>query len=183
MTLHDTAGRLGAHQWSEQAVWTLLGRWAPSAGNAAAAILLDTHAQHAAWRARQWWDRLPVLAAIERQALIRPPTPAMGAVVDRLEVDPPEGTVAILATAYRVLLPRLVAGYAREAALLSTVSEGPARRTLAQVEADAATDWRAGEALLQDLLVGAGPVGEAAATVSAMEVTLAAGHPAGEAVQ
>ncbi|MCU4187434.1 hypothetical protein K6U06_23960 [Acidiferrimicrobium sp. IK] len=183
MSLQETAARLGGHQWMEQAVWKVLGAWGASTGDPAAAVLLDTHAQHAAWRAQQWWERLPVLAVIERDALVRPPSGAIAGLVEQLATAGPDATVARMAAAYRVLLARLLAGYSREAHLLSPVSDGPARRTLAQAESDASADWRAGESFLQRLLTDASAVDQAASTVADLERLLALRDPAGEAVQ
>lgn len=208
MTLQQAGTRAGGHQWLEEAVWRLLGGWAATTGEAAAAVLFDTHAQHAAWRARQWGARLPVLAGIERDGLVRPPSAGLSAVVERLGGEGAPGTVlpgtalsgtvspgtvfpgtvsprtvSRLAAAYRVLLPRLVAGYRREAGLLSPVSDAPALRTLAQVDSDAAGDWVAGETFLQGILVDGAAVNEAAATVAGLELLLAAGNPAGEAME
>ncbi len=183
MTLQATAARIGGHHWFEQSLWRLLGGWAPITDDPAASVLLDIHAQHAAWRAGQWWERLPVLAAIERDELIRPPSPALSVAVGHLEGNAgPRTTVGRLAAGYRFLLPRLLACYQDEAGELSVVSDGPARRTLAQVDVDAVADWRAGEALVQRLLVDRSAVEEVVTTVAALE-RLAIGHPAGEAAE
>lgn len=178
-TLHEMAARAGAHRWSELALWQALGAWAPAAGDPEATVLFDTHAQHAAWRAGQWWDRLPVLAVVDRDALVLPPAglePVVAALGGLTT------TVARAAAVYRVVLPRIVTAYGGDRALTSPVADGAYRRTLDQVEADAAGDWRAGEHFAQLLLATPAAVDEAAATVAALE-RLALGHPPGEASQ
>lgn len=185
-TLHQTAARVGAHQWLEQAAWRLLGEWAATGitDHPRAAVLLDTHAQHAAWRAQQWGERLPVLAGIDRPGLLRPSSPGVAAAVEQMGGrGGPATTVARLAAAYRFLLPRLLGGYQREKGLLSTVSDAPVARTLAQAASDAAADWSEGEPFLQTLLIDEAAVQEAAATVAGLELAVALGDPAGEAVQ
>jgi hypothetical protein len=171
-TLQDAAARVGAHRWMELALWRLLGGWAIATDDAApAAVRFDIDAQHAAWRAEQWWDRLPVLAGIEREDLVRPASAGIAAVVDHLSgPSAPASTVGRAAAAYRVILPRLVVGYGQDRALLLPASDGPVVRTLGQVVADAAADWQAGEALVQSLLVDAAAVEDASTTVSSLEL-------------
>lgn len=182
--LHATARRAGSHRWSELAVWHLLGGWAPQSSAAAVIVALDVHSQHAAWRAGQWWDRLPVLAGVDRDALATPPGPGAAAVKAMGGGDrtAPRSDVARLAAAYRVLLPRLVTGYADDHRWAALVADGPHLRTLAQVAADASADWAEGEALLQSLLVTADDVADAAATVARLEGSALGDEPS-EAAQ
>jgi hypothetical protein len=182
LTLHRAAAAVGGLRWCELAVWRALSAWAHDADvtDPAAAVLWDSHAAHAAWRAGQWWDRLPVLAGVERAALVRPPSPgweSLGAALCE-----PATTVVRLAGAYRVALPHLAAAYARLGPSTSPVADGPLRRTLAQAESDVAADWHAGTFLLLERLTGPARVTEAAAATSVLE-RLALGHPAGEASQ
>lgn len=177
--LLEGAALVGGHRWCELSVWELLGGWAAEVDAPAAAVALDVHASHAAWRAGQWWDRLPVLAGVDRGALTAPPSPAWAAAVGAAAAT--TGTAGRLAVAYRVLLPRLAAAYEAHAARTGPAGDGPVRRTLRQASADLWEDWRAGEVLLQDLLRSPALVAEAAAAASAGEAPF--GHPAGEAAQ
>lgn len=130
----------------ERRLFERLGAGAAASSTPAAVRLLDAHAQHAAWRAAQWWDRLPVLAGVDREALVVPP-PGWEAAL----AEPDADDVARLARAYRVLLPRLARAYARHLEQASPVADGPSIRTLRMVLEDLRSDWSAGEYLLQDL--------------------------------
>ena len=93
----------------EGRLFEILGGWVASTDDVDAKLLLDRHSQHHAWRADQWWDRLPVLADVDRPALVAAPSPGIGAVAEALAAL--AGDVPRLAGAYRVALPRLVAAY------------------------------------------------------------------------
>ena len=172
MTLSlDEAARLaGGHSWFEARLFELLGGWVGSTPEPDAKLLLDRHSQHHAWRAGQWWDRLPVLADTDRESLVVAPSAGLAAAF--VAVAALEGTPARLAGAYRFALPRLVAGYDRHVAAADAVSDGAALRTLRIVAADAAADWREGEAVLQDLLVDRASVRASADAVAGLETLL-----------
>jgi hypothetical protein len=72
LTLEAAAALAGEHCWVERRLFELLGRWSAETRHAPSVLALDRHSQHAAWRAQQWWDRLPVLAQIDRDALVTP---------------------------------------------------------------------------------------------------------------
>ena len=172
MTLNlDEAARLaGGHRWIESRLFEVLGGWVGSTPEPDAKLLLDRHSQHDAWRAAQWWDRLPVLADVDRDRLVAAPSPAVAGAYDALAKL--EGTAVRLAGAYRFALPHLVAGYDRHLAAADEVSDGAALRTLRIVAADAAADWREGERVLQGLLLDDASVRAAAETVGALESLL-----------
>lgn len=156
LELHAAAARAGGHCWVERRLFERLGAGAAGAAAPAVVRLLDAHAQHAAWRAAQWWDRLPVLAGVDRDALVAPPPgwEALLAELDELD-GPAPGPAADdrprLAVAYRRWLPRLARAYARHLDEASPVSDGPTIRTLRMVLEDVRADWSAGEYRLQDL--------------------------------
>jgi hypothetical protein len=180
LTLQQSGAAVGGLRWVELTMWQTLSAWAADTDDPAAAVLLDVHAAHASWRAGQWWDRLPVLAVVDRPALVAAPDrswPALASALAGLSTP-----VQRLAGAYRVALPRLLAAYALLGPSTSPVADGPLRRTLAQAEVDAAADWHAGTFYLLGVLTDEAAVDEAATTVSALE-RLALGHPAGEAAQ
>ena len=177
-TLDDSGRRAGAHRWVESALFALLGGWVPTTPEPAAKLLLDRHSQHHAWRAAQWWDRLPVLADVDRDGLTAaPPGPLAAALAAATAVahrdgaeDGATGTVARLAVAYRVLLPRQWAAYRRHRADAGPVADAATLRTLTIVTADLESDWHEGEAVLQDLIdATAGGAAAAAAAVAPLE--------------
>jgi hypothetical protein len=199
LTLAEAAALAGGHCWVERRLFEVLGAWSAHTAGADATLALDRHAQHAAWRAAQWWDRLPVLAGVDREALVAPGRQwraldgpglddlvAASAAPDSTDTsaetdgEAPGGPerdhpdVAVLAVAYRVLLPRVVVAYARHLPRTSPLADGPVVRTLGQVRADAAADWAEGEARLQALLVDAAAVDAAAAAAAAAERRLVA---------
>ena len=199
-TLDESARRAGAHRWVESSLFALLGGWVPTTPEPEAKLLLDRHSQHHAWRAAQWWDRLPVLADVDREGLTVAPPGALGAAVaaadaaatpapatpdaaapaatpDAATPDAPQPatTIARLAVTYRVLAPRQRAAYRRHRADADPVADGATLRTLAIVTADVESDWHEGEAVLQSL-VDATPGGAAmaAAAVARLEALWAA---------
>jgi hypothetical protein len=171
--LLDEAVRLvGGHLWAESRLFETIGGWVASTDEPEAKLLFDRHSQHHAWRAQQWWDRLPVLADIERERLIQPPTPAAagaGAALAGLD-----GTVPRLAGAYRVALPRLFAAYHRHRLQADPTSDASAIRTLDLLVPDVVADWREGEVFLQLLLDDPTRVDQAAAAVASLERILVA---------
>ncbi|HET9692043.1 MAG TPA: hypothetical protein VFP61_12890 [Acidimicrobiales bacterium] len=179
LSFDESAAAVGGFRWCELATWRACSAWATTTPVAAAAVCLDVVGAHAAWRADQWWQRLPVLASVERSSLVVPP-PGWAAVDDALAAV--EGAPARLAVTTRVLLGRLAAGYAAIAGFVSPVADGPLARTLAQAQADVAADWQRSAALLTNLLVTGEAVDDAAAAVSGVEHRALGGDP-GEAAQ
>ncbi|MDA8282486.1 MAG: hypothetical protein M0Z42_04110 [Actinomycetota bacterium] len=154
LTLDESAAMVGGHCWIERRLFEVLGAWGAAAGAAGVVAMLDRHSQHAAWRAAQWWDRLPVLAGVDREALVTAPAGwevLLGLAGGHLQA--PDGDAALLAVAHRVALPRLVARYRGHRGQATAVADGPVIRTLAQVAHDARSDWEEGESFLQDLVV------------------------------
>jgi hypothetical protein len=170
LTLHQSATLIGGHCWIERRLFERLGSWVAPLASAQAKLLLDSHSQHAAWRAAQWWDRLPVLAQLDRDEQVAPADDwaAMLAGAGG-EVDPDLADVSHLAVAYRVLLPRLAARYARHARLASPTADGAVIRTLALVAADVRADWAQGEFLLEELVSSAAHAAAAASAVAETE--------------
>jgi hypothetical protein len=175
--LLDEAARLaGMHRWVELRLFEVFGSWVASTDDLDAKLLFDRHSQHHAWRAQQWWDRLPVLADVDRDALVVAPTPAAAASAAGLAAV--EGTVPRLAGAYRVALPRLAAAYHDYRSKASPVSDGAAIRLLGLLQPDVASDWREGEVLLQHRLVDAAAVVAAASVVARFEQMIVSSSPA-----
>lgn len=167
LTLHASAARMGAFCWTERRLFESLGASLSVLSDPSAKVMADRHAAHAAWRAEQWWERLPVLAVVDRDDLVAPETPGTAALYDALGEEP--GEIGLLAGFYRVALPRLAAAYRAYEAVTSPVSDGPARRTLRHVLADLEGDRAEGEDFVHLLLVDAQAVRAASAAVSRLE--------------
>ena len=65
MLLEDAARLAGSHRWIESRLFEILGGWVASTEEVHAKLLFDRHSQHHAWRAAQWWDRLPVSSGLD----------------------------------------------------------------------------------------------------------------------
>jgi hypothetical protein len=167
LLLEEAARRAGGHRWVEARLFEILGGWVASTADVEAKLLFDRHSQHHAWRADEWWDRLPVLADVDRHGLVMAPSPRVAALVGELPAL--GGTVARLAGAYRVALPRLVAAYQEHRWQTNPAGDGAAIRTLDLLLPDVVADWREGEVLLQRLLAGEADVAAAADTVARLE--------------
>ncbi|MGH9114715.1 MAG: hypothetical protein ACRDWW_02685 [Acidimicrobiales bacterium] len=173
LELEASARRCGALRWAELRLFGILGAWVASTPEPEAKLMLDRHSQHHAWRALQWWDRLPVVAGVDRESWVVPPSPAVGAAAAALaDLD---GTVARLAGAYRMALPRLAHAYEDLRATAGTIADGPTVRTVGLVGGDLGADWREGELCLQRLIVDMPAVEVAAATVASLERLLVPG--------
>jgi hypothetical protein len=174
LTLFASAARLGALCWTERRLFEVLGGSVAALADPGAKLLVDRHAAHAAWRAEQWWARLPVLAVVDRDELVAPPPGGVAQVYEVLAGAERLGAPGRLAGLYRVALPRLAAAYRGHRALTSPVADGPVRRTLGQVEADIERDRAEGETFVHSLLVSGEAVDQAAASVARLERLLVA---------
>ncbi|HET7523349.1 MAG TPA: hypothetical protein VFJ79_04315 [Acidimicrobiales bacterium] len=172
-SLEEAARLAGAHCWSERRMFEILGGWVGSTQETHVKLMLDRHAQHHAWRATQWWDRLPVLADVDRDTLLVAPTAAVSKAMDGIGAC--STAVSRLAAAYRFALPRMFTAYQHHRAAASPVSDASAMRTLGLVGPDLASDWGEGEATLQGLIRTEASADEAAETVGRLERLLAAG--------
>ena len=170
LTLEDSARLAGGHCWLERQLFEVLGGWVDSTPEPAVKLLFDRHSGHHAWRAGQWWDRLPVLADVDRVTLVAARPASLPEVVQSMAVT--TVTVDRLAGAYRFALPRLWNRYARHMAVTNPASDGSTMRTLRMVMADVEEDWRDGEVLLQDMLRHPDLVRGAADTVAELETLL-----------
>lgn len=172
-TLDQSGRRAGGHVWVQSRLFEVLGGWVATTPEPEVRLLLDRHSHHAAWRASQWWDRLPVLADVDRSSLCAAPSPVAESVVGHLVGL--DGTAARLAAAYRVVLPRTWACYEGHRRRADPVADGSSLRTLGIVAADLVADWHEGEAVLQALLTDGAAVGAAAGAVHAIEEMLVGG--------
>jgi hypothetical protein len=169
-----TAELVGGYRWIERRLFELTGAWALDAGVPALQVHLSEASLQHAWHAELWEDRLPVLASVDQAALTRP-TPAAAAALGVLaETSDP---VARLAGLYRGLLPRLLMAYDRHAATAAPVADGPVLRALTLVRRDEIDQWRAGEALLEGLLLGSTEVDQALEAARRLESSLLSAGP------
>jgi hypothetical protein len=161
---------VGGHRWLELQVFELAGHWVPETPEPPSKLALDRHSGHAAWRAGQWEERLPVVAVLDHADLVRAPDESWIRCLAAVAAQP--DTVARLAGLYRVVLPRLAQRYRSHLAATSPVADGPSRRTLRTVMADLAVDRDEGDDALAALLVDLAAVELAAASVARVEATL-----------
>jgi hypothetical protein len=174
LSLEATARLVGSHQWVERRLFEVLGSWVASEPVPEAQVLFDVYSQQHAWHAELFADRLPALDSVDPESLVLPPSAEVdrmlavlaGVVPDddpdssdasgvprggRLEV-PAGGTLPRLVGIGRVVLARLVTGYALHLRRVSSVADAPLTRCLRLVLRDEAEEWQALEALTQALL-------------------------------
>ena len=173
--LMEAAETIGHHVWLERRGFEILGSWTADIADGTIKSMVDRHAQHGAWRAAQGWDRLPVLAQVDRPDLVVAPSAPAAAMVEALRgLTSP---VARVAGVYRVALPRLAARYRRHLARTSPVADGPTIRTLTMLLTDVEADWREGEGSLHRLLATPSETYEAGTTVARLEAILVGASP------
>jgi hypothetical protein len=167
VTLEESARLAGGYCWAESRLFEVVGAWVATTNQTDAKLMFDRHSGHHAWRAGQWRDRLPVLADVDRDALIVAPSPWLEVCFRALaDLD---GTVTRLAGAYRFALPRLAGCYRSYGEGANPVSDSSGLRTAEMVSLDLERDWRDGELLLQAVLTDDSAVTEAAQTLAALE--------------
>lgn len=180
LRLHDAGARHGAFGWTEQRLFALTGAWAavPGPADDARLSLFEWSAQHA-WHAQLWVDRLPVLAGVDREGLVRPPSDALETALEVLA--PPasaDGAVGgvraggFLAALSKVVLPGLLDAYRAHGRRLVPVADRPAARALTLVVRDETDELTALEALAAVAVATADAAGDADATVSRLEAIL-----------
>jgi hypothetical protein len=168
--LFGQAACLGGLVWCERRCFELLGSWVPELPDPVVKAAADRHAQHHAWRAGQLWDRLPVLAQIDREDLVNAPAGRAGALAGALAgLQTPVGR---LAGTYRVAHPRLAAAYRRWLAAASPLGDAAAVRTVRQVLADLDADRAEGEDLLQAAITSPSDAHNAGFSVARLETVL-----------
>lgn len=185
MGLNESAMVAARHHWVESRLFGVLGGWVATTSEPDAKLLFDRHSNHHAWRARQWWDRLPVLADLDRAELVAAQGAGLVAAFDALAAQ--ESIVTRLACTYRMMIPRLAASYKRQSLHASPVADSSVLRTLAMLSADVATDWLEGEAVLECILEttpaskvddggdGGGALGVATRCANSIEIQLVEG--------
>jgi hypothetical protein len=182
LALFDAAARHGAFHWTERRLYELTGAWAvaPAVPAEIRLHLFETSGQHA-WHAQLWWDRLPVLAGVDRELWSRPAGRVVGPMLaslvpsststeDRREGGDARGGepgphddggwpdldtrldgVGFLAVLCRLVLPRLGGSYRRHAEELVAATDRPSARALGFVLRDEAEQVDRGEEVLRAL--------------------------------
>jgi hypothetical protein len=163
---------VGAYRWAERRLFELTGAWAAEPAPPAVQVHLDEVSVQHAWHAELWADRLPVLDWFDPDA-VTGPLGLAGPLFDTLADL--TGPVPRLAGLYRVVVPRLLAGYDRHLARAVPVTDGPVVRALRLVRRDEVDSWRAGEALLQGLVTSPVEAAAAAAAQRDLEAVAVAG--------
>jgi hypothetical protein len=166
-----TATLVGAYRWAEHRLFELTGAWAAEPSPPAVQVHLDEVSAQHAWHAELWADRLPVLDWFDPDR-VTVPFGSAGPLFDALgDLAEP---VRRLAGLYRVVVPRLVAGYDHHLARTVPATDGPVIRTLRLVGRDEVDAWRAGEARLQALLTSPAEASAAADAQRELEAVVVA---------
>jgi hypothetical protein len=155
---------LGGYQWIERRLFEVLGAWVESESLPEAQLLFDVYSQQHAWHAELFAERMPVVDAVDAEALTVPPNRAIEQMFTELAGPsvaagghpsgrrPGGGTLLRLVGLSRVVLPRLVTGYDIHQRRAGTVSDAPLLRSFRFVLQDEIEQWQAVEALAQTLL-------------------------------
>jgi len=173
LPLEQSAELLGAYCFIERRLYALTGAWSVEVDQPRVQVHLDQVSQQHAWHAELFADRLPVLAGVAPDTLIRSPG-AAGTVLEALADAP--SSLERLAGLYRVVVPRLLTTYGRHLRRAVPVTDAPVVRALHLVRTDELAAWQAGEALVQSLVDGPG-ASQAAAIVGRLEGSLAGVAP------
>lgn len=174
LSLEQTAARLGAYAWLQERLFEVVGGWAATVPEAEVRVVLGVHADHHAWHARMWRERIPRVHIFDADALVAP-APGADAVVGALRAA--EGTVERLAGAYRAVVPALVAAFGEHRRSASPLADGPVVRALELAGRDLVADWTEGDALLRSLVRTADDVARAADATRTVEELLVGSGP------
>ena len=172
-TLAETARRLGRLRWVELRLFEVLGGWVASTPEPAVKAMLAAQSYHHAWHGRLWAERFPSGYGADLEEATSSDGTGLAAWMDGLSAL--EGSVARLAGAYRVVLPRLVVAYRRWRDEADPVADGPLVRWLGFALADELDDWQAGVVALQQLLATSEAVELATRIQGELEASLIVG--------
>jgi hypothetical protein len=152
LKLEDQAAMVGAYRWVEGRLFEVLGGWVVDEEIPLARIEFDEQSQAHAWHAELFWDRLPVLDWVDREALSVAPSKEVSNLF--FEISELTHSLARLVLLSRLVLPRLVAGYRLHLERAVPVSDTPLIRALRLVLSDELEHLKRVEALLEALLEG-----------------------------
>ncbi len=151
------AGRLiGSYRWIEKQLFRLVGAWSSVVSEPAVKVFLDQQSFEYAWHAELWADRMPDHRGLTPAGLTAPANSGVAAIFRQLADDSSiTPTAAMLASVYRVILPRMIVTYGSHLSQGNGGGGDPTQRALRLILADEVTAWKAGEAHLQALLLDA----------------------------
>lgn len=168
-TMLELGAALGADVWWCEQLFAVAGGWVETTAEVAVRIHLAELSRVAGDHAQALRGLLPRPAPVDPAAWVAAPSPAASAVVDDLAGT--SGTAARLAVVHRVVLPRLLAAWARP----PTASAIGVARAVRHALTDLGELRDEGEALLHALMAGAaGAIEEAHAAALHAETRLAA---------
>lgn len=150
LTAGATVDRIAAYCRIEQAMFALLGGWAPSFDDPDAKAAALELADHAAWRARRWYELLPTAPPGPDSFL----TPTVGEreVFATARTAGGSSAAAGMSVVVVELLPLLLAGMRDHLDAAPEVSQGPIRRILDIVITDGDRDLIVGLRVLGPLV-------------------------------
>lgn len=132
----------------------MLSGWTLATNRPPVKALFEEQAHEFRWHAELWVDRLPGDAVVTVSGLTSAPNAGTAAFFRCLaEMSDLSSDVEKLTAVYRVLLPRLLNAYTSHLDGLDEGPNGSMQRALRLVIADELAAWRAGENLLESLLV------------------------------
>lgn len=152
LTLEDAARRIGRYAWIEMRLFEVVGSWVPTVPELDVKLHLGTHADHHAWHAQLWHERLPSLPGLSADELVRPGDGVEAFMAALGEPQDPDQTLEKLVGLYRVLVPHKVAAYTHHHERTTAVADAPTIRALDLVLRDEVAGWREGNRLLASLL-------------------------------
>ena len=169
--LHERAARLGHCTWVERRCFEILGAWSTDTTPATVAVHFGTMSRRHGWHAELLRDRLPELASVDAESLVRAPGSGTERLLDGLAGCGADGDgLARCVGTYQVVLPLLVGAYRELQSQLSSVAEPSLVRWLRIVIDDDLQEWADGELLLRSLLVDDAAVGAASEVQHQMEL-------------
>ena len=152
LTLHQTARLVGAYCWAEERLFALTGRWSADPGmTPGGQVALFEASRRHGWLAREWAERLPVVAGLDPEALTRP-SGDVAAAVEQLAVAQDPG--ARVVSLHGHLVPRLAATYRRHLDRCVAVADRPVARVLGLALDALAEEEAALTPVVEHLLVG-----------------------------
>jgi hypothetical protein len=129
-----SVARVGNLRWAELQAFAVVGSWVSTTPEHAVGVALDGISRHAAWRAAQLADRLPVVGALAAEVVTVPRDNGLVGVVQGLAAL--DATAARLAALDEVVLAGLAASGSALLATLSPVADAPLLRVLPMVISD-----------------------------------------------
>ena len=154
LTLVESAQLLGGYAWVESRLFEITGAWVGSESAAEARAFFDVQSRHHAWHAELWSERIPrVDGIVDPDAVTTAAADGTAALLRTIGgVDSGGGTLLRLVALARVVMPRLVCGYARHLQRVSFVSDAPVIRALQLALRDESEAWREAELMVQGLI-------------------------------